>query len=166
MNAESMRAFLLKRPHVVETMQWAGKLAFWVGDKAIGGKMFAVMNLDGDGKAVLSYSAGAERYAELLEVEGMFPAPYMARIWWIAAERWDVFRPRQWEQELQNAYDLTLRKLAPGATKALQLPPKELRLHVVERRRLLEARAAAKQSAKPALGSRRKDRETSAGTQK
>lgn len=166
MDAENIRAFLLKLPHVVETMQWTGKLAFWVGDKAIGGKMFAMLNLDGNGKAVLSYSAGPERYAELLEVEGLFPAPYMARIWWIAAERWDIFRSKEWEQELQNAYDLTHHKLAPGARKALQLPSKELRLLVVERRKLLEARAASKESAKPSRGSHRKVRGTNAGTQK
>jgi hypothetical protein len=72
MNAEILHAFLLKLPHVVETMQWTGKLAFWVGDKAIGGKMVAMLNLDGNGRAVLSYSAGPERYAELLEIEGCF----------------------------------------------------------------------------------------------
>ncbi len=46
-------------------MQWGANLVFWVGDKAIGGKMFALANLDEDGKAVLSFHAGPERYAEL-----------------------------------------------------------------------------------------------------
>ena len=136
MNAEDLRAFLLKLPHVVETMQWTGKLAFWAGDKAIGGKMFAMLNLDGNGKAVLSYSARPERYAELLEIEGLFPAPYMARIWWVAAERWDIFRSKEWEREFRAAYDLTLRKLPPTAHKALQLPRQESRQLIAERRKL------------------------------
>src|ERR1700712_4622216 len=46
MDAERARAFLLKLPHVVETRQWGDNLVFWVGDKAIGGKMFALLNLD------------------------------------------------------------------------------------------------------------------------
>ena len=98
-DAERIRSYLLTLPHAVETMQWGANLVFWVGDKAIGGKMFALVNLDADGKAVISYSAGPERYSELLEVEGIIPAPYMARIYWVAVERWDVFRLTEWEQE-------------------------------------------------------------------
>ncbi len=45
MDAERARAFLLTLPHVVETEQWGHNLVFWVGDKAIGGKMFALINL-------------------------------------------------------------------------------------------------------------------------
>ena len=45
MNVELLRAFLLSLPHVEETMQWGDNLVFWVGDKAIGGKMFALANL-------------------------------------------------------------------------------------------------------------------------
>ena len=41
MDSESARAFLLRLPHVEETLQWGNNLVFWVGDKAIGGKMFA-----------------------------------------------------------------------------------------------------------------------------
>ena len=63
MDAERAREYLLRLPHVAETMQWGANLVFWVGDKAIGGKMFAVLNLDEDQKAVVSFAAGPERYA-------------------------------------------------------------------------------------------------------
>src|SRR5437899_815796 len=92
MDAERIRAYVLTLPHAVETMQWGANLVFWVGDKAIGGQMFALVNLDGEGKGVISYSAGPERYHELLEIEGILPAPYMARIFWVAAARWHVSR--------------------------------------------------------------------------
>ena len=46
MDAERLRAYLLILPHVAETMQWGANLVFWAGDKAIGGKMFALVNLD------------------------------------------------------------------------------------------------------------------------
>jgi len=36
--------------------------------------MFALANLSGDGRGVLSFSANPERYHELLEVDGVFPA--------------------------------------------------------------------------------------------
>lgn len=137
MDAERLRAFLLNLPHVVETMQWGANLVFWVGDKAIGGKMFALANLDGDGKAVISYSAGPMSYPDLLEIDGLFPAPYMARIYWIAAERWNVFRPSEWEEQLRAAYDLTFAKLPPKTRAILDMPMKQQKRLIADRRRLL-----------------------------
>jgi predicted DNA-binding protein (MmcQ/YjbR family) len=144
MDAERVRGFLLGLPHVVETMQWGNNLVFWVGDKAIGGKMFALVNLDGDGRAVISYAAGAERYSELLEIEGVIPAPYMARIFWVAVERWNVFRGAEWEQELTAAHEITFAKLPPRTRAMLAMPLKEQRKLIRERKALLAARAAAK----------------------
>ncbi len=48
MDAERVRAFLLTLPHVAETLQWGDNLVFWVGDKSIGGKMFALVNLSAE----------------------------------------------------------------------------------------------------------------------
>ena len=38
MDAEGVRAALLKLPDVVETMQWGDNLVYWVGDKEVGGR--------------------------------------------------------------------------------------------------------------------------------
>jgi predicted DNA-binding protein (MmcQ/YjbR family) len=141
MDAEHIRAYLLTLPHAVETMQWGANLVFWVGDKAIGGKMFALVNLDGDGKAIISYAAGPERYAELLEIEGIIPAPYMARIYWVAVERWNVFRTSEWEKELLAAYSITLNKLPPRTRAALALPASQQKCLIAERKKLLAAKA-------------------------
>jgi predicted DNA-binding protein (MmcQ/YjbR family) len=142
MDAERIRAYILTLPHAVETMQWGANLVFWVGDKAVGGKMFALVDLEGDGKAVMSYAAGAERYSELLETEGIIPAPYMARIFWVAVERWDVFRKAEWEQELVAAHRLTFGKLPPKVRAVLALPASQQKRLIAERRRLLAKKAA------------------------
>ena len=144
MDAERIRAYILTLPHAVETMQWGANLVFWVGDKAIGGKMFALVNLDGDGKAVISYAAGPQRYSELLEIEGIIPAPYMARIYWVAVERWNVFRTTEWEQELHAAHTLTFNKLPPRTRAVLAMPPTRQKRLIADRKKLLAARAAAK----------------------
>jgi predicted DNA-binding protein (MmcQ/YjbR family) len=144
MDAERIRAYLLTLPHAVETMQWGANLVFWVGDKAIGGKMFALANLDGDGKAVISYAAGPERYSELLETEGIFPAPYMARIYWVAVERWSVFRTPEWEHELSAAHALTFAKLPPRTRGVLAMPAAQQKRALADRKKLLAARAAEK----------------------
>jgi predicted DNA-binding protein (MmcQ/YjbR family) len=155
MDAERLRAYLLTLPHVVETMQWGANLVFWVGDKAIGGKMFALIDLDDpapgagarDGPSaprqhlLLSYAAGPARYSELLELDGLVPAPYMARIHWVAAARWGVFSAQEWERELAAAHAITLAKLPPNTRKALALPASEQRRLIAARRKELSAKA-------------------------
>jgi len=150
MDAERIRAYLLTLPHAVETMQWGANLVFWVGDKAIGGKMFALVNLDGDGKAVISYAAGPERYSELLETEGIVPAPYMARIYWVAVERWSVFRTPEWEHELSAAHALTFAKLPPRTRAVLAMPATQRKRLLAERKKLLAAKAANAKAARKA----------------
>jgi predicted DNA-binding protein (MmcQ/YjbR family) len=144
MDAERLRAYLLTLPYVAETMQWGANLVFWAGDKAIGGKMLALIDLDepldpavGRPHLVLSYSAGPERYADLLELDGLVPAPYMARIHWVAAESWKVFTDAEWHRELHAAYEITLAKLSPKTRKVLALPEVEQRRQIAAARRKL-----------------------------
>lgn len=138
MDTEDTREFLLKLPHVEESMQWGANIVFWVGDKAIGGKMFALVNLDEDGKAVLSLHAGPERYAELLESEGIIPAPYMARIYWIALERWNALPARELQELLQRAHESVYAKLPRRVKDALALPAAARKKLIAERRALLK----------------------------
>jgi predicted DNA-binding protein (MmcQ/YjbR family) len=135
MDVERMRGYLLGLPHVVETMQWGANLVFWIGDKTIGGKMFALIDLDdppaaatGKPHLILSYSAGPTRYPELLEREGLHPAPYMARIHWVAVESWDAFSDAEWQRELCAAYDITYAKLPKKVRTTLDLPVAQQRL--------------------------------------
>jgi predicted DNA-binding protein (MmcQ/YjbR family) len=149
MDAERLRAYLLTLPHVVETMQWGANLVFWVGDKAIGGKMFALINLEDPGPerrrvvhhALMMYAAGAVRYLELLEIEGLIPAPYMARIHWVAAERWDIFTAPEWHRELRAAHALTLAKLPKKVLATFELSSAKQKSLVSARRKALAAKA-------------------------
>jgi predicted DNA-binding protein (MmcQ/YjbR family) len=133
MDSESARAFLLRLPHVEETLQWGNNLVFWVGDKAIGGKMFALLNLDPDSNGVLSFAAGPEGAPELLEIDGIFPAPYLARAHWVAMERWNVLRTSELEARLRAARDLMEAKLPKRTCDVLAMP-------IGERRKLIAAR--------------------------
>ena len=105
MDAERARAFLLTLPHVVETMQWGDNLVYWTGDKAIGGKMFALIDLEGGlAHGIAMFCAGPERFSELVEREDIFPARYLARAHWVAARRWSALRNSEWEEELRAAH--------------------------------------------------------------
>jgi predicted DNA-binding protein (MmcQ/YjbR family) len=172
MDAERLRTFLLTLPHVTETQQWGNNLLFWVGDKAIGGKMFTVINLDdpveGRTPAILSYAAGPERFPDLLERDGLYPAPYMARIHWVAAEHWQVFTNPEWEEELRNAHALTLAKLPPRTRTVLAMPRTAQRRILHDRKQLLAAKAShpaqpKKKAAKKPQDSRQTTRGTKAG---
>jgi predicted DNA-binding protein (MmcQ/YjbR family) len=137
MNIESARRFLLSLPHVVETRQWGDNLLFWVGDKAIGGKMCAVVDLGAEGAAMgghISYPAPRERFAELLEIEGITPAKYLAHLSWVSIHRWDVFRTAEWQNELRTAHALTLAKLPAKSHKILALPKKEQKRMIAEQK--------------------------------
>jgi predicted DNA-binding protein (MmcQ/YjbR family) len=133
MDSESARAFLLRLPSVEETLQWGNNLVFWVGDKAIGGKMFALLNLDADSNGVLSFAAGPEGAAELLELDGIFPAPYLARAHWVAMERWNALRTSELEARLRAARAIVEAKLPKRTRDVLAMP-------IGERRKLIAAR--------------------------
>jgi predicted DNA-binding protein (MmcQ/YjbR family) len=144
MDNERIRSICMALPHVAETLNWGHVLVYWVGDREIGGKMFALTNADGMGIPVLSFHCGAERYHELLENEGIYPAPHLARAHWAAMERWDALRPREVEEELRRAHALIYEKL-PKRTKAvLALPDKERAKLIRERKKLLADEEKAK----------------------
>ncbi|MGC2301112.1 MAG: MmcQ/YjbR family DNA-binding protein [Acidobacteriaceae bacterium] len=136
MDAESLRAFLLTLPDVCETMQWGDNLVYWVGDKAVGGKMFALASLEPDHGAVLSFAAGPERFSELVEIEGVFPAPYLARAHWVAVERWNTLPAAELKVLLRAARELIYAKL-PARTKAvLAMPAAEKKKAIAARRKV------------------------------
>ena len=71
MDNERIRTICMALPHVAETVNWGHRLVYWAGDRDIGGKMFAMTDLDGTGFGVLWFHCGAERFHELLEIEGI-----------------------------------------------------------------------------------------------
>ena len=144
MDNERIRQICLALPHAAETLNWGHHLVYWTGDREIGGKMFAMTDLDGTGIGVLWFHCGAERFHELLEKEGIFAAPHLARASWVALERWDTLRPREIEEELARAHALIYEKLPKRTKTVLALPEKERGKLIRERKKLLAAREKAK----------------------
>jgi predicted DNA-binding protein (MmcQ/YjbR family) len=141
MDNERIREICLRLPHVTETLNWGHHLVYFVGDKAIGGKMFAMTDLDGTGTGVLWFHCGAERFHELLENEDIVASPYLARAYWVTLLKWDALRPREIEEELRRAYELIYAKLPAKTRKVLALPEKERAKVIRERKKVVKARA-------------------------
>ncbi|HEY4354858.1 MAG TPA: MmcQ/YjbR family DNA-binding protein [Acidobacteriaceae bacterium] len=148
MDTERARAYMLSLPHVVETMQWGDHLLFWVGDKAIGGRMFCLMSLGAGEQGVASFPAGSERFHELVEQDGLVPAPYLARALWIAAERWSALRNSEWEELLMAAHTITFAKLSKRTLEILAMPAKEYAEVLAEGRKKYAERAEKEKAAK------------------
>jgi len=162
MDAERARAFLLTLPHVVETMQWGDNLVYWTGDKAIGGKMFALVDLEGGlAHGMAMFCAGPERFSELVEREDILPARYLARAHWVAARTWSALRPAEWEQELRNAHEMVLNKLPRRTRDVLALPEREQKKLIAEGRKKaaeLQAREQVRKAEKRTTQKKQKTR--------
>lgn len=106
MDVEAIRKYCLSLPHVTERVQWGNDLLF-----CIGGKMFAVATLDAKCPTKLSFKCTPEKFAELVESEGIIPAPYVARYHWVALEDWDALPQKELKERLKIAYQLVHDKL-------------------------------------------------------
>jgi len=106
MDIESVRAYCLSFPHVTEKVQWGADLVF-----KIGGKMFGVISLEPASDHCMSFKATPEKFAELIERNGIVPAPYVARYHWVALERFNALSEKELKSLLKTAYDLVFEKL-------------------------------------------------------
>ena len=106
MDIEQVRAHCLSFPHVTEKVQWGNDLVF-----KIAGKMFAVTILEGASKYYLSFKCTPEKFAELIEQDGIDPAPYSARYHWVALRQFNVLSERELKALVRDSYDLVFEKL-------------------------------------------------------
>ena len=115
MDIESVRSFCLSLPHVGEKVQWGNDLLFRIGEK-----MFAVVSLEPASDHCMSFKCTPEKFAELVEQEGIFPAPYVARYHWVALQRFDALPDRELKELLRTAYGLVYEKLPAKIKRQLE----------------------------------------------
>jgi predicted DNA-binding protein (MmcQ/YjbR family) len=113
MDIEQVRKFCLSMPNATERVQWGDDLLFCIANK-----MFAVAGLGPDG-AKLSFKCTPEKFAELVELEGIIPAPYVARYHWVALQDLNALPARELKELLKTAYQLVHDKLPLKVRKEL-----------------------------------------------
>ncbi|MGH9943971.1 MAG: MmcQ/YjbR family DNA-binding protein [Pyrinomonadaceae bacterium] len=114
MDVETIRRFCLSLPHATEGVQWDNDLLFRVG-----GKIFAVVSLDRAPNR-LSFKCAPEKFAELCEQDGITPAPYMARHYWVTLERPDALAASETKALVRNSYEMVWAKLTNKARAELE----------------------------------------------
>jgi len=115
MDIEQVRKFCLSLPHVTERVQWGNDLLFCIGEK-----MFAVVSLEAASDHCMSFKCTPEKFAELIEEDGIIPAPYVARYHWVALERFDALPQHELKELLKKAYQLIREKLPKKIQAQLQ----------------------------------------------
>ena len=120
MNLDSIREYCLSLPHATEGIQWGNDLLF-----RISGKIFAVIGLEPPNS--LAFKCTPEKFDELIEVDGIIPAPYMARNKWVLLEQLDALKDSELKALLENSYELVFSKLTKKAQAELGVPPKKPR---------------------------------------
>jgi predicted DNA-binding protein (MmcQ/YjbR family) len=118
MQIEELRKLCLGFPAVTEHEIWDNDLTFKVGNK-----MFAHGVLE-VAPVWLSFKASDEKFAELLERQGVIPAPYLARAKWVALETRDAIPAAELSELLREAYDLVVAKLPKKIQASLTEKPK------------------------------------------
>ena len=113
MNLEWVQKYCMALPHTTETVQWGGDLVF-----KIGGRMYATAALE-PGDHWLAFKCSPEDFAELVEREGVIPAPYLARAQWVSLQAEDAVKAPELKQLLRMAYDLVFAKLTKKAQREL-----------------------------------------------
>jgi predicted DNA-binding protein (MmcQ/YjbR family) len=139
MNLEKLRKHCLSFPAATEQIQWGNDLVFKVG-----GKMFAVAATEPEGH-VLSFKCTDEGFAELLEQDGIVPAPYMARAKWVSLERFDALGDREIQDRIAEAYRLVFAKLTRREQAAIA-GSEDPALQSVKRRSSVKRQRPVKQS--------------------
>ena len=120
MHVDSVRNYCLSFPQAKESLQWGETLCFKVA-----GKIFAMVSLASVPPS-LCFKGTPESFAELCELEGIRPAPYVGRYKWVLLERLEVLRDEEIEDLIRQSYEMVSAK---GKTKD-QVQVKKVKINV------------------------------------
>ena len=121
-----IRRLCLSLPDTTENMQWGEALCFKVR-----GKLFVIADLSQGKLAPITLKCAPEKFHELLEIEGITPAPYVGRYKWVRLASASFLGDEELEDLLRQSYELVVAKV-PKTAKA---PKKKARKKAPSRKR-------------------------------
>jgi len=96
-----LRKLCLSLPDVTEDMPWADDLCFKVR-----GKIFTGMVLSDGRFPRITLKCAPDKFRELLEIEGISPAPYVGRYKWVTLANSNVLPSDELEALIRQSYSL------------------------------------------------------------
>ena len=104
-DADWIRKFCLSLADTTEKLQWGENLCFKVR-----GKIFAIVDLSQGKLTPITLKCAPEKFHELLEIEGISPAPYVGRYKWILLENSAVLPSSALEALIRQSYEMVVAK--------------------------------------------------------
>jgi predicted DNA-binding protein (MmcQ/YjbR family) len=120
-DVEWIRKLCLSFPDVTEDMPWGDDLCFKVR-----GKIFTGMVLSDGRFPRITLKCAPETFHELLEIEGISPAPYVGRYKWVTLANSNVLSANELQSLIRQSYDLVVAK-APKRKAARKRASRSLR---------------------------------------
>ena len=149
MTLESIRKHCLSHPDATEQIQWGADLVF-----KIGGKMFCVACTEPikPPKVAMSFKCDDETFGELVERDGVIPAPYLARAKWVALQEFDTLDASELRPLITRAYEIVSSKLPKRKAKATTKDTKSTKTTKSEKGNTKAKRRAAQPVRRKAQG--------------
>jgi predicted DNA-binding protein (MmcQ/YjbR family) len=113
MDIDELRQFCLSLPGATEDVKWGSDLTFLVGNK-----MFAVTGLEA-ARTSVSFKCTPEKFAELVERDGIIPAHYVARYHWVTVENLDALKTDELKALIKISYEMVREKLPKSVKNTL-----------------------------------------------
>jgi predicted DNA-binding protein (MmcQ/YjbR family) len=107
-----IRKLCLSLPDATEDEPWPDDLCFKVR-----GKIFTGMALSDGRFPRLTLKAAPEAFHELLEIEGISPAPYVGRYKWVTLANSNVLPAKELEALIRQSYELVAAKAPKDGSK-------------------------------------------------
>ena len=113
MNLDQLRNFCLALPGATEDIKWGADLCF-----CIGAKVFCATGADSNA-ASMSLKCEPEKFAELIEREGIKPAAYVGRYGWVHISSDAVIGDDELKDLVGKSYQLVFDKLPSKIKKSV-----------------------------------------------
>lgn len=108
MNFDALRALCLSLPDAAENLQWEDELCFKVR-----GKIFAMVSLSSVPQRLV-FKSDPEEFLELIENEGVVPAPYVGRYKWAMLENLNALPKPEIDRCIRKSYAMVAAKARPS----------------------------------------------------
>jgi predicted DNA-binding protein (MmcQ/YjbR family) len=113
---EPQRRLAAALPAATEDVKWGADLVF-----SVGGKMFCVFLIDGGRTTTCSFKVDPERFLELTGLDGVVPAPYLARAHWVQLRAGHALASAELDALIRRSHALVAARLTRKLQRELGL---------------------------------------------
>lgn len=99
MQLDRLKHLGLSLAHATVVKQWGENLVFKVG-----GKMFLILSLDCELVELTSFKVTPSNFKRLTDIDGIIPAPHLARASWVAVEDFAALPATELEALIRESY--------------------------------------------------------------